>query len=168
MLIRAGTFEDSTNLSALAIQVWLQTYATDGISSKISRFVLSQFSVESFDTLLAQASTRVFVAVIGDNLVGYAVACIGSTCSQQASAGVELAKLYVQEPFVGQGIGSRLLEHAESCAVHLGSALWLTVNSKNVRAIAFYTSHGYSKIGMTFFKLEGEKHENLVLCNRNC
>ncbi len=167
MLIRAGTFEDSANLSALAIQVWLQTYATDGISSKISRFVLSQFSVESFDTLLAQASTRVFVAVIGDNLVGYAVACISSTCPQRAIAGVELAKLYVQEPFTRQGVGSRLLERAQSCAVRLESALWLTVNSKNARAISFYKSRGYSEIGTTFFELEGEKHENLVLCQRD-
>ena len=167
MLVRTGRFEDSETLSALAIQVWLQTYATDGISSKISHFVLSQFSVERFEALLTQVSARVFVAIVGGNLVGFAVVGTGSPCPERIGTNVELATLYVQEPFTGQGVGWRLLEQAESCAEQMESSLWLTVNSKNARAIAFYERHGYSKVGVIFFELADEKHENLVLVQRD-
>ena len=30
-------------------------------------------------------------------------------------------------------------------------------------AIAFYAKHGYTKVGITFFELGNENHENLVL-----
>jgi hypothetical protein len=45
MLIRQGQHRDAVNLSALAIQVWLHTYATEGISSLISHYVLSEFTL---------------------------------------------------------------------------------------------------------------------------
>lgn len=167
MLVRPGRYEDSETLSAVAIQVWLQTYATDGISPKISRYVLSQFSVERFKALLTHASAHVFVAIVGDNLVGYAVVNIGSPCPDRMGTSVELVTLYVQEPFTGQGVGRRLLEQAESCAEEIESFLWLTVNSKNARAIAFYAKHGYFKVGVTSFDLADEKHENLVLVHRD-
>ena len=41
--------------------------------------------------------------------------------------------------------------------------IWLKTNSQNSRAIAFYAKHGYTKIGVTFFELGSEKHENMVL-----
>ncbi len=167
MQIRPGNPEDSANLSALAIQVWLQTYATAGISSKISRFVLSEFSVSNFEALLARASARVFLATVGENLVGYAVVFIGSQCPENERVRFELATLYVQEPFTRKAVGSRLLDQSESCARQEGSSLWLTVNSKNTRAIAFYAKHGYFKVGSTFFELKDEKHENLVLLRQD-
>lgn len=167
MQIRPGRAEDATNLSALAIQVWLQTYATGGISSKISRFVLSEFSVKNFEALLARRSARVFVASVGENLVGYAVVSFGSQCPEDERVRVELVTLYVQEPFTRKAVGSRLLEQSESCAKQEGSSLWLTVNSRNTRAIAFYAKRGYFKVGSTFFELEDEKHENLVLVRQD-
>ena len=79
-------------------------------------------------------------------------------------AKVELATLYVQEHFVGKGIGSSLLRQAELRArQRADSSLWLTVNSKNFGAKAFYAKHGYIALGTTFFRLGHEDHENLVL-----
>ena len=37
MRVRLGRREDTETLSALAIQVWLHTYATEGISSVIAK-----------------------------------------------------------------------------------------------------------------------------------
>jgi ribosomal protein S18 acetylase RimI-like enzyme len=39
----------------------------------------------------------------------------------------------------------------------------LTTNSNNGRAIAFYAKHGYTQVGITFFELDNEKHENVAL-----
>ena len=76
----------------------------------------------------------------------------------------ELATLYVQEPFLGKGVGGLLLKHVELWAAErMRTPLWLKTNSQNGRAIAFYEKHGYSKVGITFFELGNEKHENVVL-----
>jgi diamine N-acetyltransferase len=168
MLIRSGLLSDAENLTALTMQVWLQTYATEGISSTISRYVLSQFTVAHFQALLLARSSAVFVAEEGKNLIGYAVVSVGTPCPEPTSATVELATLYIQAPFAGKGVGSSLLRQAESWArQEKNSSVWLIVNSKNARAIAFYTKHKYHKLGITYFALGDEKHENLILVSQD-
>lgn len=68
--IRIGLRTDAENLAALAIQVWLHTYATDGISSIISHYVLSEFTSEMFLALLRSTSATVLVAETNTNLIG--------------------------------------------------------------------------------------------------
>jgi ribosomal protein S18 acetylase RimI-like enzyme len=168
MLIRQGQHRDAENLSAIAIQVWLHTYATEGISSAISRYVLSEFTSEKFEAILSQESSAVLVAEIAQNLVGYATVTASTVCPVATSSKVELATLYVQEPFIGKGVGSALLSQAEQWArQRTSTSVWLTVNSKNLHAIAFYAKHGYTKLGITHFELGNEKHENLVLGGRD-
>jgi diamine N-acetyltransferase len=168
MLLRPGLLGDAENLAALAIQVWLQTYATDGISSTISRYVLSEFSVDRFQALLSAKSSQVFVAEVGESLVGYAVVSVETLCPEPTSARVELSTLYIQEPFARNGFGSSLLRQAESWAKqHANSSVWLTVNSKNVRAITFYAKHNYRKLGVTYFTLGHQRHENVVLAGQD-
>ena len=168
MRVRSGQLEDAKSLVALAIQVWLHTYATDGISSTISGFVLSEFTVEKFDTRLSDPSCAVLVAEIESNLVGDAIVNIGTPCPEFTGAKAELATLYVQEHFAGKGVGSSLLNQAELWAgQRTENPLWLTVNSKNTHAIAFYAKRGYTAVGVTYFKLGHESHENLVLVGRD-
>ena len=166
--IRAGVPADAENLAALGMQVWLHTYATDGISSTISQYVLSTFTADKFLALLAYPSTAVLVAEAGKNLVGYALVTFDAACPAAAAATSELATLYVQEHFAGRGIGSLLLARAEAQArEQTGTPLWLTVNARNSRAIAFYQRRGYTKIGITQFRLGADDHENHVLVGRN-
>ena len=40
---------------------------------------------------------------------------------------------------------------------------WLTTWVNNEKAIGFYKYIGFSDIGIIFFDLDGEKHENRVL-----
>jgi GNAT superfamily N-acetyltransferase len=113
MRVRSGRREDTESLSALAIQVWLHTYATEGVSSAIASYVLSAFAPEQFAALLSESSSGVFVAEHGKNLLGYAVVRASAACPIASVSGAELATLYVQEPFLGKGVGALLLKHVE-------------------------------------------------------
>jgi len=164
MRVRLGRREDTETLSALAIQVWLRTYATKGVSSVIASYVLSEFAPERFAALLSESSSGVFVAEHGKNLLGYAVVSASGACPIPSVSGAELATLYVQEPFLGKGVGALLLKHVELWAMErMRAPIWLKANSQNSRAIAFYSKHGYTKVGITFFELGNKKHENVVL-----
>ena len=164
MRVRLGRREDTETLSALAIQVWLRTYATKGVSSVIASYVLSEFAPERFAALLSESSSGVFVAEHGKNLLGYAVVSASAACPIPSVSGAELATLYVQEPFLGKGVGALLLKHVELWAMErMRAPIWLKTNSQNSRAIAFYAKHGYTKVGITFFELGNAKHENVVL-----
>ena len=162
--IRSGRPGDARRLAVLATQVWLHTYATDGVTDEISAYVLSEFTVERFLASLGEPATSLLVADHDGCLVGLAVVRFGAPCPSGARSTVELQTLYVQEHFIGQGIGRSLLQAAEAEArERSASSLWLTVNARNSRAIAFYADQGYAKIGTTHFVLGDARHENHVL-----
>ena len=155
-------------MSVLAIQVFLDTYATQGIRQAIAREVLSTYPEREFQRYLADPNTRLVVAEAGANLLGFAQVTLGAT-HELAPEGrqAELLRLYVQEPFTAKGIGTQLLQEAERLAAASGvSVLWLTPWVHNHRARAFYARRGYEDRGLTHFTFEGESHENRVCAKR--
>ncbi|MDP2370013.1 GNAT family N-acetyltransferase [Rhodoferax sp.] len=148
----------------LATQVWLHTYATDGVSTEIADYVLAELTPARFTAALRDASIRVRIADHNNNLAGFSLVKFNATCPQARSAVAELQTLYVQAHFIGTGLGKRLLQDAETVArKHANTALWLTVNAQNRRAIDFYDHLGYRKVGTTYFVLGTQRHENHVL-----
>src|SRR2546421_12754917 len=107
-MLRRAIPEDATNLAALAIQVWLHTYARDGIRSAISEYIWSEFTPEKFSRLISDRGHSLLVAEINNHLVGYVTLKYGSPCPSDAQVQTEVATLYVQEHFARRGIGSAL------------------------------------------------------------
>jgi len=162
--IQEGLVSDATRIAVLASQVWLHTYATDGITDDIAQYVSRELSPQRYKALLSDPKIHMLVAQQGPSLVGFAVIGFGTQCPTETNSTVELQTLYVQEHFTGKGIGKLLLQSARAIAhKQAHCALWLTVNAKNKGAIAFYASQGYTQIGTTQFILGEARHENLVL-----
>ena len=162
--LRTAEAEDALCLSVLAMQVFLDTYATEGIRPQIAREVLTGYSQSSFTTAISDPQSRLCVAERSGHLVGFAQVTLATT-HELAPVGrqAELLRLYVQEPFTGKKVGSRLLAQAEQLAYEAGaSVLWLTPWVHNHRALAFYQRRGYQDFGLTHFVFEGESHENRV------
>ncbi|MEO6920865.1 MAG: N-acetyltransferase [Collimonas sp.] len=148
------------NLTALSIQVWLHTYATEGVSDDLAREVLSTFTPTYFHDLIVDPDYRLFVKVDGVNLLGYILLDLDSSCEEQNYGGVEVDTLYVQEHFHGRGIGRALLDHAMAQA---GQRLWLTAWAGNAQALGFYKAYGFVDIGITWHEFEDQKYENRIL-----
>lgn len=163
--LRAAVADDALCLSVLAMQVFLDTYATQGIRPAIAREVLAGYTEAVFARAIGSADERLWVAERAGHLVGFAQVTVGAMHElAPAGAASELLRLYVQEPFTGRHVGSRLLAQAERLAAEAGSQLlWLTPWVHNHRALRFYASRGYLDCGLTWFRSEGESHENRVV-----
>ncbi|RQO45145.1 hypothetical protein DBV14_24145 [Variovorax sp. KBW07] len=163
--VRSAVEADAHTLAALAIQVWLGTYATEGVNDLLARYVLETFTPAKFAGWVKDADACLLVAEVDEHLVGYALLRFGAMQPLVSEAGAELCTLYVQEPFTGAGVGSALLSKAvSSVRERTGTdALWLSVNVKNRRACGFYEKHGFAEKGRTHFVLGEGRHENLVL-----
>ncbi len=165
LVLRPATTEDALCIGVLATQVFLDTYATQGIRAALAREVLGAFSTEACSAFLAAPDTCVHVAQYDGHLIGFLQLSLHAT-HELAPAGVqaELFRLYVQEPFTGQAVGSALLLRAEMLAAQRGaSVLWLAPWAHNRRALAFYAARGYRDCGRILFSFEGEEHENRLL-----
>ena len=168
MTIRIGRASDAENLTALTIEVWLHTYATEGISSTISHHVLTEYTPNKFEELLRNPGSLILVAETNNHLIGYALVAFDIS-GPSKDLTTELATLYVQEHFLRRGVGSALLQavHEETKKRTGSPRIWLTVNARNAGAIAFYQSRGFTPQGTAYFELGGMKHENHVLVGPN-
>ena len=162
-IIRTARVDDAACIAVLATQVWLHTYATQGISAVISHYTRTQLIPEKYLALLDDPLARLWVAELDGYLIGFAVVKFDASCPVHAPVSAELQTLYVQEHFVGQGVGRQLLWVAEDMArTQTGLPLWLTVNVHNARAIGFYRRHGYSERGTSDFVMGDQRYENHV------
>jgi ribosomal protein S18 acetylase RimI-like enzyme len=162
--VRPGTPDDASRLAVLATQVWLHTYATDGINVDIADYVLGELTPEKYRRIVNDPTSQILVAECGTCLVGFAVVKFDTACPAGNFSSVELQTLYVQEHFIGRGAGKPLLVAAQAVAwARAHEVLWLTVNAQNARAIAFYSRQGYTKVGTTHFVLGEGRYENHVL-----
>lgn len=161
-LIRDAIPQDALCIGVLGMQVFLDTYATEGIRCAIAKEALHAFAPESIAQLIDQSGTALIVAEVNSHLVGFAQITLNARHSMIKAGDVaELQRLYLQERFTGRGIGQQLLDAAERHAAAAGaSLLWATVWVENDRALGFYPRRGYAQLGSPTYTFQGETHEN--------
>lgn len=85
---------------------------------------------------------RVYVAEVEGGVVG------GVRLEETEPDRVKLSRLGVREDWKRNGVGSRLLAHAEDAARECGYAtVWLTTPPEHPHLPAFYRSRGYEETG---------------------
>jgi ribosomal protein S18 acetylase RimI-like enzyme len=165
MQLRRAEAADALCLGALATQVFLDTYATEGIRRDLAREAINGYSPESFARLLSEANREFHLAEEDGALVGFVEIAFGRPCPVEVERpSSEVARLYVQQPFQRRGVGAALLRRAEALAAEAQCrTLWLTSWVGNSRALAFYRAMGYEDVGRTDHVIEGQAYENRVM-----
>lgn len=147
------------------MQVFLDTYATDGVRPDLAREAFQQYSEAAFAARLADPGRRFMLADTPGGLIGFAeLAAAIAQAPAPHVRGCELVRLYVRPGSQRSGVGARLLAEAEELAGSAGSPhLWLTAWEGNLRALAFYARMGYADAGTSSYAFEGRAYRNRVL-----
>ncbi len=163
-MLRAASAADAPCVSALATQVFLDTYATDGITPWFVQELHEHFSTAAVAAWFERDDARIVLAELDGRLIGFTQCTLATThalLSTPAAGAVELDRLYVQRPFLGRAVGTALLRRAEADAHAAGArTLWLTAWVGNDRARRFYAARGYADLGATTYTFGGESFEN--------
>jgi ribosomal protein S18 acetylase RimI-like enzyme len=161
---RQASAEDALCLCVLASQVFLDTYATNGVNLDLANEVTSVLSKESFLNRLERSTVELLVAAHGGYVVGFLDLDFGSPCPDAAVTGVEILRLYVQQAFQRRKVGRTLMSLAEERVRNAGhKATWLTAWVGNLRARDFYRTLGYKDVGSTQYVIGGQEYENRIL-----
>ena len=165
VIIREAVVGDAENLAVLKQQVWISTYAVEGIRQEFSSYVLSEFSKDQVHNVLLQKQNRTLLAILNGHIVG----CIECCLKASSPDGIlpccpEITVLYVLDGFSGQGVGYQLLMSALELIKNKGyNKTWLSVYHENKRAINFYQANQFNKGGEIFFELDTNKYKNWVM-----
>lgn len=137
--VRTTDIADASVLSVLATEVWLDTYAREGVSPSYAAHPHERYSVAAFKQSLQAADEQTLVCTHGPFVLGYAKLLSGCALTAPEHGTLELATLYVRRHHKRQGIGRKSLKQALALASDAGHpALFLTVHHANHDAIGFY------------------------------
>jgi len=163
-MIRRAEERDASSLAAVSVEVWLNTYLREGVSSFFADYVLSEFTAQTFRDLMSDPNTAIWVSDNRMGIDGFVAVCSMAKVPPPECSLFEITTLYVQPRHQASGRGVALLQHAlDHCRKTGGESVWLKVNAENSRAIDFYLRHGFSKIGSTDFVIGSRAYENFVM-----
>lgn len=152
---RWSTPADAEGLAVVHAGAWRYTYAgvipEPGLTRMIGR------RGPGWWRRLHEARARALVAVLGEDLVGYALL---GRC--RSGPGGEIQELYVRPECQGIGFGSRLFAAARAELETRGAApLTVWCLSGNFVGLAFYRALGGRETGRTFESVAGKPLEKL-------
>ncbi|MBO1038528.1 GNAT family N-acetyltransferase [Brucella pituitosa] len=163
MKFRIAYPSDAPILAAISIEVWLGTYIRRGVSAFFAEYALNEFTSDKFARLLEDPHEHIIVSENEDGIDGFIRISDGKAAPVADCSAMEISTLYVQPRHHGRGIGRLLLEQGLKYARAAGSpSVWLTTNSENSPAIAFYLKHGFEKVGTTHFRIQDQAYLNDV------
>ena len=160
---RRGVPGDELLLGVFATQVFLDTYATNGINSDLAHEAVSVYSVEALAARIHDPRAEIIIAESNGYVVAFLDLSFDRACPVPRISGPEVLRLYVQAPFQRRGLGRTLLKQAEVGARAAGAPfIWLTAWSGNSGALAFYLAAGFHDVGVTEYVIGGKSYENRV------
>lgn len=163
-IVRPATLSDAASLSALAIQVWLHTYAKFGVSNEFADYVLDEYSIARMGDHLKSRSKKIWLCEANGFIRGFLVLTSQSPCPGLPALTTEISTLYVQEHCLRQSIGTALLSMCERyCKENAIDGLWLSVNRENNGARAFYRRKQFMDSGRCDFVLADKRYENIIV-----
>lgn len=157
--------EEAGKLVVLKQQVWISTYATEGINEEFSGYVLSEFTRKKVLKSVLDQDRLTLGAYYNQNLTGCAeIILLPERPHQAVKPCPEIATLYVLDRFQDQGIGKMLLTECLHRLQELGFLqTWLTVYYRNEKAIRFYEKLNFLNVGETDFKLGFNRYKNYIM-----
>ena len=163
--IRLATFADVPALCRLGAATFRETYRTISDPREVDDYADEHFAPARVEAWLRRPDARTLLACGGGEPVGYAhvrrapvPACVADR------EAIELSRLYLLASAQGSGLGSALMAAALAELAALGGrSVWLGAYERNVKALAFYARHGFTRAGTHAFEFGGRLYADPVL-----
>ena len=164
MLFRNAALTDASSLAVLSMEVWVGTYLRKGVNAFFADCALSEFTAAKFGAIIANDDEHIIVSENEDGIDGFIRLSVNRAAPAECCSTTEIKTLYVQPRHHGKGLGKGLLDEGLGRCAEIGiNSVWLTVNSQNTSALAFYSAVDFETIGQTHFRIGDQTYLNEVL-----
>lgn len=165
---RVARPDDAALLTELGASTFAETFESANTPEDFAAYIAAAFGEDLQRAELEDPDTTVFLAERDGATVGYVMLREGHVPSVVAADdALQIVRLYARQRVLGRGIGAALMQRALAEAAGRGKdAVWLGVWDRNERAIRFYESWGFHRVGSQPFLLGSDLQTDLVMVRR--
>ena len=158
LTIRRLHKKDIPALACLAAKTYTETFGASMTTEELQAEIAANRSPEYFASVMEHDT--VLLAFIDDELAGYIQMCDVRLAVEGCDVGQDdqaINAIYIDSRYQGKGIGKRLMDAAISherlqAAPHIFIDVW----DENKRAVNFYLSYGFEKVGTCPVVIDGQ------------
>ncbi len=163
-----ATEQDSALIAEISRETFYDTFASANSKENMDKFMNETFSNEQLKNEVGKQGNIFLLAYENDHPVGYAFLKENSNAPELVNTDcIEISRIYVRIPFIGKGIGKKLMQKCIDIAQQkMRSVLWLGVWEKNRSAIDFYEKWGFEKFSTHFFQLGDDEQTDWLMKKR--
>lgn len=157
--------DDAAALADLKAATFVESFAAQNDPEQMAAHVARSFTPVVVAAELADPCSATVWALHNSTPVGYLkVNFEGSQSEPGLGDGLEIEQVYLRASHQGQGLGGRLIGHAEGVArEHVIAFVWLGVWEHNDRAVAVYRRRGFEVFDEHTFVLGDEVQRDLLM-----
>jgi GNAT superfamily N-acetyltransferase len=163
--IRYAAAADASALSHLGARTFRAAFADGNDPHRLESYIADHYSTAIQAAELQDDRLLYLVVEHEEQLVGFAL--LRSDQSHPDVTGnlpMRLARIYVDTPYLGAGLGSALMRRCiAECRTRGYDVLWLGVWEVNAKAIAFYERWGFARVGVEEFDVGGDRQRDAIL-----
>ncbi|HEX6252294.1 MAG TPA: GNAT family N-acetyltransferase [Gemmatimonadaceae bacterium] len=163
--IQQASIEDANELAVFAAKAFRDAFGAMNAASDVEAYCAHAFTPEAQGRELSDGKMTTLVVRGRGGILGYAqIQEAKPHVGVRDLPAVLLKRIYVDQKWLGRGVGKSLMKAVAAEAVNRGArTLWLTVWERNPRAIHFYTRLGMETVGDDDFLLGSDLQRDLVM-----
>lgn len=165
LTLRYATAADNELLAEIGRETFADTFGPDNTPEDMAAYLDGAFGPEKQAAELADPAVRFLIAERAGAVVGFCK--VGFGPAPRAVGGrrpMEIVRIYARQPYIGQGVGARLMRACLDEAAQAGcDRVWLGVWQRNPRAIAFYQKWGFEIVGPATFQLGSDLQHDWLM-----
>lgn len=165
MVIRYATEADAALLANLGARTFKDSFGSLNRPEDIEDYITTNFSLAKIGEELRDPASIFFIQYDDGKAIGYAkLSTHKNSTREKGITPIELVRIYVDQPAIGKGYGSALMQACLEEAKRTGyDTIWLGVWEKNDQAIRFYERWGFRVVGNRKFVLGEDVQNDLVM-----
>jgi len=162
--IRYATATDAVALSQLGADTFRAAYSEANDPRMVEGYIADHYSPAIQRAELRDDRLIYLVAEIDAHLAGFVLLRTDQSHPDvEGTSPIRLARIYVDTPHLGVGLGSALMARCiEECRMRGHDLLWLGVWERNLKAIGFYERWGFTPVGVEVFDVGGDKQRDVI------
>lgn len=159
------TTNDIDALRDISVQTFTETFAGQNTESDMQKYVSENLSLEQLGKELNSKDSEFYFLKVNEEIVGYLKLNKGESQTEiKDNTSLEIERIYVTQEFQGKQFGKLLLQKSIDIAEKQHyQYIWLAVWERNLKAIAFYTKHGFIEFDKHTFQLGDDLQIDIMM-----
>ncbi|AZB10858.1 GNAT family N-acetyltransferase [Chryseobacterium sp. G0162] len=165
MTITKITENDIAELQEISKKTFSETFSEDNTAESMTQYLETSFAAEKLHAELNDRNSEFYFARVDQKVIGYLKLNTGlSQTEMKGDHALEIERIYVSKDFHGKKVGQALYDKAIAIATEKNAYyVWLGVWENNLRAINFYSKHGFKAFDKHIFRLGNEEQTDIMM-----